>query len=188
MRFRVFPLFATSGYLGPTIRAGLLTTVLNMVHDEPHEEDVLRPLLADQPSPNTTKDQPTTVYWRPTILCILLFLVMGIGSFISAAPQLRLFESIICQQYYRDLDALPDGSGIPEQMCKAGPVQAALAELVGWQSFFDNIPGLLLALPYGILADRYGRRLVMTMSFVGQLGGFAWILMVCECCPDYPVG
>ena len=162
--------------------------MLNMVHDEPHEEDVLRPLLADQPSPNTTKDQPTTVYWRPTILCILLFLVMGIGSFISAAPQLRLFESIICQQYYRDLDALPDGSGIPEQMCKAGPVQAALAELVGWQSFFDNIPGLLLALPYGILADRYGRRLVMTMSFVGQLGGFAWILMVCECCPDYPVG
>ncbi|PWY76005.1 MFS general substrate transporter [Aspergillus sclerotioniger CBS 115572] len=149
-----------------------------MVQVEPHDEDLLRPLLADQPT-NTTKDQNTTVYWHPTVICSLLFLVMGIGSFISAAPQLRLFESIICQQYYKDSDALPDGSGIPEHMCKAGPVQAALAQLVGWQSFFDNIPSLLLALPYGILADRYGRRLIITLSFMGQFAGFAWILIVC---------
>ncbi|PWY81907.1 MFS general substrate transporter [Aspergillus heteromorphus CBS 117.55] len=120
---------------------------------------------------------------------------MGIGYYISAAPQLRLFESIICQQYYRDSQPTPSSAaaaaaaavaagmdisiGIPEDLCKKAPVQSALAQLVGWQSFFDNIPGLLLALPYGLLADKYGRRWVMTMSFVGQLGGVLWIVGVC---------
>ncbi|RAL03342.1 putative MFS transporter [Aspergillus ibericus CBS 121593] len=150
-----------------------------MVHDEPRDDDVLRPLLADRPTPDSDRGPNTTVNWRPTILCTLMFLVMGIGSFISAAPQLRLFESIICQQYYQDTDTFPDRSEIPEHLCKAGPVQAALAELVGWQSCFDNIPSLLLALPYGILADKYGRRLVMTLSFVGQLAGMTWVLFVC---------
>ncbi|PYI01625.1 MFS general substrate transporter [Aspergillus sclerotiicarbonarius CBS 121057] len=150
-----------------------------MVHNEPHDDDVLRPLLAHQPTSNTDRDHNATVTWRPTIICLLVFLVMGIGTFISAAPQLRLFESIICQKYYQDSGGFPDASEIPEYLCKIEPVQAALAELVGWRAFFDNIPSLLLALPYGILADKYGRRLIMTLSFVGQLAGLAWVLVAC---------
>ncbi|KAJ5167467.1 MFS general substrate transporter [Penicillium canariense] len=142
-----------------------------------------RPLLAEQPTTDQEPDQDgsTAVYWRPAIFCTLIYLLMGIGYFVSAAPQLRLFESIICQQYYKDSDAFSagKGNGIPEHLCKDGPVQAALAQLLGWQSFFDNIPGLFLALPYGILADRYGRRLVMTLSFVGQFAGMSWVMVVC---------
>ncbi|KAJ5971438.1 MFS general substrate transporter [Penicillium vulpinum] len=130
------------------------------------------------PSPDQDNDV-STVYWRPAIFCTLIYLLMGIGYFISAAPQLRLLESIICQQYYEDLDPSASQAGIPEHLCKEEPVQAALAQLLGWQSFFDNIPGLLLALPYGILADKYGRRLIMTLSFVGQFIGMTWVLIVC---------
>ncbi|PYH97882.1 MFS general substrate transporter, partial [Aspergillus ellipticus CBS 707.79] len=117
--------------------------------------------------------------WRPAIFCILIYLLMGIGYFLSAAPQLRLLESIICRQYYKETEPTWSEAGIPEHLCKTGPVQAALAQLLGWQSFFDNIPGLLLALPYGILADNYGRRKIMTLSFVGQLAGLSWVLIVC---------
>lgn len=140
-----------------------------------------RSLGADQPAEGDDQDNNATVYWRPAILCTLIYFLMGIGYFISAAPQLRLFESIICQQYYEDSEHLSTGTGIPEHLCKEGPVQAALAQLLGWQSFFDNIPGIFLALPYGLLADRYGRRLIMTLSFVGQFAGMLWVLFVCEC-------
>ncbi|KAL5041272.1 hypothetical protein BDW71DRAFT_201512 [Aspergillus fruticulosus] len=138
-----------------------------------------RSLLTDQPAGGNDEDDNARVYWRPAILCTLIYFLMGIGYSISAAPQLRLFESIICEQYYGDSEALTPGTGIPEHLCKEGPVQAALAQLLGWQAFFDNIPGLFLALPYGLLADRYGRRLVMSLSFVGQFAGMLWVLLVC---------
>ncbi|CAI7568605.1 unnamed protein product [Penicillium glandicola] len=141
-----------------------------------------RPPLADQSTINSRPDQDNDVgivYWRPAVFCTLIYLMMGIGYFISAAPQLRLLESIVCQHYYKDSESSASEAGIPGHLCKEGPVQAALAELLGWQSFFDNIPGLILALPYGILADKYGRRLIMTLSFVGQFVGMSWVLVVC---------
>ncbi|KAJ5655118.1 MFS general substrate transporter [Penicillium lividum] len=144
--------------------------------DEPE-----RPLGVQFPMHPTSDqdDGASTVYWRPAIYCTLIYLLMGIGYFISAAPQLRLLESIICEQYYRDSQSPVSTQEIPEHLCKEEPVQAALAQLLGWQSFFDNIPGLFLALPYGILADKYGRRLIMTLSFVGQFAGMSWVLIVC---------
>lgn len=130
----------------------------------PHYEKIEQPqdTLGNQPIIDSSPDQHndvSTVYWHPAILCTLMYLLMGIGYFISTAPQLRLLESIICQQYYEGSESSGSEAGIPEHLCKEGPVQAALAQLLGWQSFFDNIPGLLLALPYGILTDKYGRRL-----------------------------
>lgn len=69
----------------------------------PHHETIEQPQhpLANQStigsSPNQHNDVGT-VYWRPVIFCTLIYLLMGIGYFISVAPQLRLLESIICQQ------------------------------------------------------------------------------------------
>lgn len=142
----------------------------------PHYETIEQPQnpLVNQSIIDSSQDEHndvSTVYWRPAILCTLIYLLMGIGYFISAAPQLRLLESIICRQYYEGSEFWASEARIPEHRCKEGPVQAALAQLLGWQSFFDNIPGLLLALPYRILADKYGRRLIMTLSFVGQFVG-----------------
>ncbi|CAG8898197.1 unnamed protein product [Penicillium egyptiacum] len=103
----------------------------------PHHETIgkrQRP-LANQSTIDPSLDQDndvTTVYWRPAIFCTLIYLLIGIGYFISAAPQLRLLESIICQQYYEDSESSASEAGIPEHLCKEGPVQAALAQLLGW--------------------------------------------------------
>jgi hypothetical protein len=65
------------------------------------------------------------------------------AAFLSITPQIRLFESIICENYYKAHDPSvirPDGS-IPEALCKVESVQGELAMLDGFKSLFMNIPG-----------------------------------------------
>lgn len=66
--------------------------------------------------------------------------------------------------------------------CKADAVQNELASLGGYLQMFDSIPNLLLALPFGWCADRFGRwplmfmnliQLILTASFI-QLVAWFW--------------
>ncbi|GAB1312338.1 hypothetical protein MFIFM68171_02548 [Madurella fahalii] len=126
-----------------------------------------------------------------------MLFTLGFGISIAIVPQTRIYEYIICRKYYNNsLEELPpvldifsrDGQSAfqhqsyrqPDQSrCKVPAIQNAINELFGWQTFFDGIPGLLLAMYYGSLADRIGRRLVLIMSLVGQVIGVAYILYIC---------
>lgn len=72
-------------------------------------------------------------------------------------PTIKLFEQAICNRYYADqsvrlrLTALD----IDEGLCKIPPIQDELANLTGLKFTFDALPGLLTALYYGSIADRY---------------------------------
>ena len=44
----------------------------------------------------------------------------------------------------------------------------------------DNIIDMLLALPYGIAADRFGRRPILLLFIVGYILGDTWVKLVCE--------
>ena len=74
-------------------------------------------------------------------------------------PTIKLFEQAICNRYYADqsihLRATPD---VDEALCKVPAVQNELATLTGLKFTFDALPGLLTALYYGSIADRYGAR------------------------------
>lgn len=41
-------------------------------------------------------------------------------------------------------------------------------------------PGLLLAMPYGVAADRYGRVPIFFLSYLGQTLGVVWYFLVCK--------
>ncbi|PSR76129.1 major facilitator superfamily domain-containing protein [Coniella lustricola] len=111
--------------------------------------------------------------WLPIIFILLMLFVDGIGYFVSQAPTTQLFEDIACRRYYQS-------STITESLlCKAPGVQREVATIFGWQAFFDGIPSLILALWYGALADRYGRRGVLFLSMLGQALGMAWVLLIC---------
>lgn len=103
-----------------------------------------------------------------------MLFVDGFGFFVSQAPTTQLFEDIVCRRYY-------DTPNIMEaQLCKVPGVQREVAKVFGWQTFFDGIPSLILALWYGALADRYGRRGVLFLSLIGQALSLIWVLFMCE--------
>lgn len=134
----------------------------------------------------------TRTLWRPVLLVWLILLTLGFGIMVAMVPQTRIYEDIICRRYYADypeqsttvgIALLPNeprhGDGPDESLCKRPEIQDAVNQLFGWQTFFDGIPGLLLAMYYGSLADSKGRRPILILSLVGQLLGAAWILFIC---------
>ncbi|KAF1836370.1 hypothetical protein BDW02DRAFT_646189 [Decorospora gaudefroyi] len=133
--------------------------------------------LADHPLPQPNK--------KPWVLLVGLICVMvtviDVGAFLAEPPQTRIFEANLCLRYYREHDPsaiLGDGS-IPEKLCKVDVVQQELASIFGWQALFDALPGILLAVPYGTMADRVGRKWVFVACLVGLQLNFAWVLLIC---------
>ena len=72
-------------------------------------------------------------------------------------PTIKLFEQAICNRYYFDQSMHPrlTASDIDEGSCKIPAIQIELAALTGLKFTFDALPGLLTALYYGSIADRY---------------------------------
>ncbi|KAF0325165.1 MFS multidrug transporter [Colletotrichum asianum] len=129
------------------------------------------------PSTEPTAGHEDSIYWRPIVVVTVMLFIHGLGNCMSLAPQTRSFEDIVCRQHYKVDDNTP-GSGPSEEMCKDPAVQEVVAELFGWQTFFDGIPGLILAMWFGVLADKQGRRRVFFLSVVGQVLGACWVLFI----------
>jgi hypothetical protein len=137
-------------------------------------------------SPETgSYDVPRSIFLRAIICTFTAVLLLNLGNWLSRGPLVRLIESILCDHYYEKTFPGEDfgassGKGIPEELCKVDEIQDGVARLFGWQHLFDSIPSILLAIPYGMLADWYGRKLVMVLSMVGILLQAMWVLFVCK--------
>jgi hypothetical protein len=64
--------------------------------------------------------------------------------------------------------------------CKGADVQGYLAMLRGWANTFESIPGIVGAVPYGILSDRWGRRPVMGLAVLGIVLSMVFNYGVCK--------
>lgn len=51
--------------------------------------------------------------------------------------------------------------------------------LFGWQDLWDSVLGIFLAFPYGVLADKYGRRWILTPGLADADCTMLWIISVC---------
>ena len=157
------------------------------------------PLL--QPSPSQSSENGISnpkIRWRwaknlkdivfdnPILICtfVLQFLTYFAKHMVEV-PMIRLFERAICNRYYASIDtdtpnfALIHVANVDESRCKIPPIQNELAGLVGLKFTFDALPGLITALFYGAIADRFGRRLVLALCCTGTLCSLLWILFVC---------
>jgi MFS family permease len=85
------------------------------------------------------------------------------GNYLGYAPHIEILESIICRQ------ARGSNSFVRNDNCKSPEVQGELALINGWKDTFDQVPGILLALPYGFAADRVGRKPIMALSLTGLI-------------------
>lgn len=103
---------------------------------------------------------------------LVLFALADIFKYVSTIP---LLELSICREYYPQHDP----NIIPDHLCKTPEVQQRLAHLRGYLSALEAVVGLVLTLPYGLLVDYYGERLIAGANIVGYLLSCGWIAAVC---------
>ncbi|MCJ1384178.1 hypothetical protein MMC17_007294 [Xylographa soralifera] len=77
------------------------------------------------------------------LLIVGLIVSVDLPSVLQSSPTVRIIEDIYCRAYYQQNDPTKFGVGgtIEESFCKVDYVQAELAFLKGWMSFFNHLPG-----------------------------------------------
>lgn len=118
--------------------------------------------------------------WRTFYSCLLLLFLVDAPMFMSEGPRIRMLEMGLCREYYetRDPGVIGPGGSVPERLCKLRDIQSPLARLRGFLGLLDGVPGLLFAVPYGILADARGRKLVAGACLLGLILRDAWTFVV----------
>lgn len=159
-------------------RTHTVATVALRPTDSPRQSsDEVRLPFLDQPVPGKTKPWVAMV-----VLAFALVAIIDMGAFLGDAPRTRVFEANICLGYYREANPSvirPDDT-IAEKLCKVDGVQQRLAMIFGWQDMFDAIPSIFLAIPFGVLADKVGRKWIFAASLMGLQLNSAWVLGICE--------
>lgn len=124
---------------------------------------------------------------RRVILLLYAFaFTMMLGDNLQPAALTQIFEAVICDDYYKmqpwpptSDDTAASPAALPADHCKIQPVQRELALVRGFQQLVPLIPALLCTMPYGMLAERIGRKGVLILSGAGVFAAFSWVMAVC---------
>ncbi|KAJ5188096.1 Major facilitator superfamily domain general substrate transporter [Penicillium cf. griseofulvum] len=128
------------------------------------EADERAPLLGGHEADHVDHSKITSFPRRHLLLLVCLSVVAAdFGNYLGYAPHIEILESIICRQ------ARGSNSFVGNDNCKSPDVQGELALVNGWKDTFDQVPGILLALPYGFAADRIGRKPILALSLTGLI-------------------
>ncbi|GIK06760.1 hypothetical protein Aspvir_002411 [Aspergillus viridinutans] len=130
-----------------------------------HDECEETPLLGhDHPSESR---RSTHARWILIVLSLGI-IAINFGSYLAMAPQIQIFESIICRKLHPEIALLTTQEQI-DARCKAPDMQGELALVNGWKETLDTLPGIFLALPFGLMADQAGRKVVLRLSLLGLI-------------------
>ncbi|KAI8626240.1 MFS general substrate transporter [Xylariaceae sp. FL1651] len=110
-----------------------------------------------------------------SILCGIILVAASQGGF-QNIPMTRIFEDILCRQYYDQIRSRDEP--IDEEMCKVDAIQSQLAYLFAIMASLNAGISCLAALPWGIAADRIGRRPIFAVGLVGMSLAILWIIIV----------
>ncbi|RAH45491.1 MFS transporter [Aspergillus brunneoviolaceus CBS 621.78] len=146
--------------------------------DEALETSSLLPGPREQSFQNKTT--PRRSKWILLFVCLII-VTLDFGVYLAVAPQLQIYENIICQRMHPELFASAFGglTATTQPLCKSTDVQGKLALLVGWQDTFTQLPGMILAIPFGLMADQVGRKPVIIISLAGFLMQECAIRFIC---------
>ncbi|KAL4875079.1 major facilitator superfamily domain-containing protein [Aspergillus karnatakaensis] len=106
---------------------------------------------------------------RFMITLFAIVLAVEVGFVMAGGPITRIYESIACREYYVEFDPSKIGvdGQVKEELCKGKEVQSEVAAVKGFYEFFEGVLSVILAAPYGLLADRLGRRKALCFGIPG---------------------
>ncbi|KAE8400086.1 putative MFS transporter [Aspergillus pseudonomiae] len=112
-------------------------------------------------------DENARHHWL--MILVLIYLAFQIGGQMIPGPMVRIIESIVCESYWRlhDPNQFTTSGRVPEQFCKISEIQMEVTTVKGYSDFLEGLLSALCAIPYGMLADRYGRRQALRLTVPG---------------------
>lgn len=108
-------------------------------------------------------------------LCLLLLVVVEFAATILSISISQIQEEILCHRFYPDVD-----NTTTDPRCKNENVQSELSIVQGWGFTFAIIPSIITAVPYGVAADKYGRRVILSLSILGAMLVEAVGVVICK--------
>lgn len=144
----------------------------------PAEQDEHRPLLrsgshtvgstsdaSSSPQPIATATPASSRRRRNLIIsAVLILLSSNLVTVLVDTAGNQLVEGAACKQLHPEVQ-----DWYKDPICKSLDVQDRLALITGYEFTWALIPGLILAIPYGVFTDHYGPRAMMVLI---ALGGF----------------
>ncbi|KAI2630311.1 MFS general substrate transporter [Hypomontagnella submonticulosa] len=118
------------------------------------------------------------------LLCIIIF-VGSCSSGFTSIPETRILEDVVCREHF----GLQGNAGGPvnEGDCKANAIQSKVAFIMAFQGSIEAIVGFFAAFPWGLAADRIGRKPVFAINLFGQLLEIFWCMAVLYFHKAFPV-
>ncbi|KHO01274.1 MFS transporter [Metarhizium album ARSEF 1941] len=132
------------------------------------------PLLHTDLPPDVVPDKP----FQHLVLsvCVLFLFVVEVSMFVMQPPLQQVMEDRVCGEIYPD--HLVGTMSETDDRCKDNTVQKELAMLRSWEVSAEMFVPFFVQIPYGIIADKYGRRPVLFLALFGAVLQTAWILLV----------
>ncbi|WQF89913.1 Putative major facilitator superfamily, MFS transporter superfamily [Colletotrichum destructivum] len=137
--------------------------------DVAHRSDVDIPINVTA-AVNVPKKQ--TVVNTDTILYVIILFCAGSAG-LWTIPATRQVEDVVCRQHYEVLEP------IDEDRCKEDAIQSRVAMVFAIYSALQATIAAASAVPWGIVADRVGRKMVFSLAVLGMMLDQLWFLLVC---------
>ncbi|KAI1842940.1 hypothetical protein JX266_010793 [Neoarthrinium moseri] len=138
-----------------------------------HETSPLLP-PEDRPGPRKTTAPPRYQLQEPNhvaLLCCLGIFLWVLSGTMAIVPATRIAEELMCHRFYGREDDIDD------DLCKTPEVQSSMAFLFSLVWVLDCVAGLVVAFPFGALADR-ARKPVYILGAIGQSINVVWVFFV----------
>jgi MFS family permease len=114
---------------------------------------------------------------RNIALCgvvVLVLVMIEAAALLISIPLNQVIEANICRQLRPDLELQSSACG------DDGDVQGELAMLTGWNTTFALLAGIITAIPFGIMADKYGRKSGLCLCVLGITMAESATVIICK--------